>query len=1101
MSGKSDYVNVFMGTTGSGMAIVGPQMPHGMVKVAPQTVSLPNAGYNYADDTVLGFAHTHVEGIGGTGGRGNLMLMPSTGEFIADERLRACRFSHEDERAEVGYYSVLLRRYGVKVEISAARCCAIYRLTYPRSDESRLSLDMGHTLHTAQSGLDCRVEAASRSELRGWGLYPLGHPRSNHMKIYFCLRLSKPAERVAFWRGGERIDGAASVSGAKAGAAFEFSTAEGEVVFARLGISYISEEQAAKNLDAQLPGCDFDGTVAACKAAWDEKLSAVDIVGSDERTRIFYSDMYRALNAPVDYTEEGGVFFNGADGEPHTRPTNGRRYYSDMWAIWDTFRSTHPFQQLVDPSIQDDVAWSLMENYFVSGMLPNAPAPCFGLVPCMTGHHASSVIAESLAKGHGDFDRESAYAALREATTRTDIGGLGIPESYARLGYIPAEEDSPESDHTVSTTLELSYDDWCAGELARLTGHDEDAGFFAKRAKNYANVFDPQAGFVRRRRADGSFIDPFDPDITHKRGFCECSPWEYTSLVPHDIQGVINLMGGDDEMAAHIDGTFSHNRFNHINETAFHIPFIYNFARKPWKTMECCRRYMTSVHSLAPGGLYGEDDSGAMSAWFAFIALGLFSSCPARPCYSLTSPAFERWSLRLPSGKAFTVVAEGNSEENIYIQKAFLNGEEYDKSYLNHADIFAGGELRLVMGDTPSDWATSFASAPPSLTTERPRFEITSVGCPSEVEACRPASLRIGLRNSGADGSFIALITENGAVRGRAVCTLASGAEGEFEIGFKLYDADTREILVGGERVRVHVLSPIPARLVFGATAADRLFVSESDLEQGFRLHCPVTNAGSFTVTESVPCLLDGSLAGVKTVSLGAGESDELCFDVRPFGRGSHSARIGGGKAVQLDVAALPDTAKYRLWRGCEADFAQAGDSLYINAAGQQHQYPCVSSNRTDYGIIWLRFPVKGDFDASVRVDYEGYTTPYAMHGIICKNNTEKVQADAGGMIMSGAMSSRGFVVRPYTDFGLLDKGSRPSFLGDPKAPYSFLLKRRGNHYDSYFKKDGEAWVWQCGCTIESAAGEQYLGLFVNSCVPDKRLVKFSGFTVVEVRL
>jgi len=1079
-------VNVFMGTAGSGKAVVGPQVPHGMVKLAPQTYSLPNAGYDYVDDVGLGFGHTHVEGIGGSGSRGYLMLMPAAGEFLANERESCSQFSHKREWASVGYYGVDLLRYGIKAELAATKNCSLLRCTYPKNELSRLYVDVSHTLLSQYLADGGHVEQTGPAELRGYGLYPILRKGSAQIQLFFCIRVSKPFERVTYSPGFPII------------ASPEFATEEGEAVCFKTGISYISAEQAAANLDAQIPAWDFDGTVEACKQQWDEALSCIDIETWDDiAVKIFYSDLYRSLNVPVDYTE-GGKFFMGADGTCSVRDAHGRSYYSDIWAIWDTFRSTHALHHLIDPERQDDVAWSVLENYIAAGKLPMSPAPCLGLIPCMIGHHAASVFTESYGKGRRNFDYHTAFKAMKEATTRTDIGSEGVPKDYAELGYM-AGDGSNEDDHTVSYTLELTYDDWCTAQMAKYLGDNEAYEFLSKRAKNYKNVFDPQTGFVRRKNAEGQFTEPFNPNDSHKRGFCECSPWEYTTLVPHDIQGVINLMGGDERMVEHIDGTFANNRFNHINETAFHIPFIYNFARAPHKTMEVCRKYMPTVHNLGPGGLYGEDDSGAMSSWFAFIALGLFSSCPGRPCYTLTSPAFSRWTLRLPGGKAFTVEAINNSGQNIYIQSATLNGMEYDKSYILHADIMAGGRLELRMGDIPSSWATSFDSAPPSDTTSAPDFTITDIKLPPVLRAGEQAETLVTLQNSGVCGSFVCRITENGMPRGSAVCYLDENATGVFTVPFTVYHEAATEIQVGGIACPVKISNPKPARFNYFYINSDKKMLKAGDLENNFTVTCKVRNEGSYTRTNDVPCYLDGMLIESQPVTLRAGEEQAVLFKLKPTAIGNHYVRIGQSALIELDIASRPDEAKWIPWRGCPAEFASAGDNLYIKAAGSQHQYPQDSSNQMRYGILFARHKAVGDFDAVVRVEHEEYTTPYAMHGIVVKNSLDKPWVDAGGLLYAGAMSSRGFFVKHY---GVPGADNPPSLAVDgPEAPYWFRVEKRGCHFECCYSKDDQTtWIRLGGFTLEDAAAGQYIGLFVNSCVPDLRLVKFTDFEVITVR-
>lgn len=1104
-----DSVSVLMGTTGSGKAIVGPQMPHGMVKLAPDTLSLNNAGYDYNDDQILGFSHTHTEGIGGSGGRGHILLMPAVGAISVEELCFCSPFSHEHEIAEVGYYAVDLLRYGIRAEMSASKNCSIFRLTYPEATDARLMIDLSHTLCRYALGYDGHIEAHGNRELCGYVVYPIGYPNTPETRVYFTLRLSKSFERVIYWQDGQIQPDAVSAGGRKFGAAPVFSTAAGEVVFVRVGISYISVEQASRNLDAQIPDDDFERVVCECRDAWDRALSVIEIETPDDNLRrIFYSDLYRCLNLPVEYDEEGGHFFLGADGRPHTLESHGRHFYSDMWALWDTFRSTHPLHHLLEPERQDDVAWTLVETYRQAGRLPMSPAPCLGLIPCMTGHHASSVLTESWFKGRRNFDAEAAYEGMKRAAAvlPDDVASQravdGVPAAYDALGYLPADEANSERDFSVSVTLEFSYDDWCTAQLSRALGYEEDARYFKRRAQNYRNVFDPKTGFVRRRRADGSWVEPFNPNDSHKRGFCECSPWEYTTLVPHDIQGVINLMGGDQRMVEHIDGTFSHNRFNHINETAFHIPFIYTFARRPDRTMEICRRYMPTVHSLEPGGLYGEDDSGAMSAWFALIALGLFPSCPARPCYTLTSPAFNRWTLHLPGGKTFTVTANGNSPENIYIQSAALNGDVLRRCWLSHAEIMAGGELVLEMGNQPSDWGTDFDAAPPSETTETPRFSVLAVEGDHTLRAGQPSEIRVHLRNDGADGSLDCQVLENGMVRSREVCYLARDTDGWFVLSAVAYDQATTSLSVCGVPFAVAVTEPQPPIWHCGDTRTDRVMVRSQD--ECIAVSADVQNLGSIAGTTEIFCLLDGEIADQECVTLSPGETRTVVFRLFLQSCGNHMAAIQPrtgtvGQAAELDYCTPPDEARWICRRGTAAEFGAAGEHLYIRAAGSQHQYPSVRSNRMEYGMLWNRVPVEGDFDAMVRIAWEGYTTPYAMHGIVVKNTLDRPWDDVGGLLYAGAMSSRGFFNKVYTD--QVDADSLGGMRDGPEAPYWIRVEKRGQHFDCFYRNGEDAdWIRQGGYTYPDAAQAQYVGLFVNSCVPDLRLVKFTDFSVTPVR-
>ena len=854
-----DYVNPFIGTKGEGNVIPGALRPHSMVKLSPDNLSFPLSGYDYDDNHIVGFSHTHLQGTGG-GAYGNILFFPMTSDLNKIIHGKCfSEFSHATESATPGYYGVTLLDDNIKAELTSTDHAGFHRYTFPESEKSYILIDIGHSLDSpCDNG---HIEITGNDMIQGYGLY--GYP------VYFVAKFNKPFHDYGTWKGSKlvrpfvpipesaliigdgqhglkgeyfnnktlsgspvftridktinfrwgmlhpermplnnfsirwtgklvppvtgtyqiRLDGDDGIrfyldnellidqwidrgetadmvtvslqtgipvdirieyyenvgvslarlkwdlvpemgeihnnstkeSGKNIGAFVQYSTEKDEEVLVKTGISYISVEQALRNLDREIPNWNFNSIQREAKTVWNNLLSRIKVEGGTQEQKVkFYTALYHALITPIDYTEEQS-YYSGITGEGKIYPAKGRRFYSDDWCTWDTFRSTHPLQTIVEPERQADFAQSYVSMYQHSGCLPNCPGSWSGCLMGMDANHTISVLVDIFMKGFTDFDYEKAYEAMRENSLNSPGGSEELSQDYLNLGYIAFEYDSGAREKKSSSfTLERAYNDWCVAQMAKALGKDEDYKLFMKRAMNYQNLYDAESGFMRPRHKNGSWKDPFDPGSKqgNSNGFTESNSWQMTWFAPHDIQGVINLMDGRENFIKKLDQYFLEDRHNAGNEPGFINPFLYNYAGAPWKTQKIVREIMTKEYGSGPDGLKGNDDSGAMSAWYVFAAMGFYPVCPGSNNYVLTSPVFDNIIIDNgnQNGITFQIKTENTSEKNKYIQSATLNGVLLEKPWITHSDISNGGTLTLIMGATPNkNWGSLLENAPPSI--------------------------------------------------------------------------------------------------------------------------------------------------------------------------------------------------------------------------------------------------------------------------------------------------------------------------------------------------------------------------------------------------
>jgi predicted alpha-1,2-mannosidase len=729
-----DYVSPNIGGIGQLLTATIPyvQYPHGMARLAP--ITTPGITDRYLADKIYGFPV------------GPAILMASAGQLSCNAEDYASDFDHDFETATPYYYEADLQSWGIKAEVAPSREAAYYRFTFPAGAHTHLALSMKRDSELTVVG-DTAVQGSERIT----GLITDVAANAGQTREYFYAEFSKPFSVYRTWVNDDLMQ-KPKQSGDSIGFVTDTATSDGEQIEVRVGISYISEEQAHRNLEREIPKWTFEQVRSKARSVWNDTLSRVTIAGGTERQRtIFYTALYRSLGRMTDITEDG-KYFSGYDHTVHA--AQGHDFYTDD-SLWDTYRSLHPLQLLLDSPQQQDMIESYVRMYEQSGWLPSFPSPA-GEQAVMIGHHAASFIVDAYSKGYRDFDVEQAYAAMRKNATEATMlpwrrGPLtSLDHVFFEKGFFPAlakgesetvPEVTPERRQAVSVTIENSYDDWCVAQLAIALGKQADATYFTKLAHNYENVFNPRIGFMAPRSADGEWVAGFDPKLGGGQGgrayFTEVDSWIYSFSVQHDPAGLIHLMGGRDAFNRKLDRLFVEqygtSKYEFLaqfpdatglvglyaqgNEPSFHIPYLYDFSGQPWKTQQRVRQLLDVWYGDGPLGIPGDDDGGATSSWYVLSSLGFYPVCPGSPVYEIGSPIFAKAVVQMGNGKEFAIVANHVSAQNKYIQSAQLNGKPLDKPWFSHADIAGGGTLILEMGDKPNrHWGSTPEDAPPSMT-------------------------------------------------------------------------------------------------------------------------------------------------------------------------------------------------------------------------------------------------------------------------------------------------------------------------------------------------------------------------------------------------
>lgn len=728
------WVDPTIGTGGHGHAYPGATVPFGMVQLSPDTNDSGwdwCSGYHRSDGSIMGFSHTHLSGTGAADLL-DVLLMPTTGELKLEPGTRErpddgyrSRFSHGDEEATPGYYSVKLAN-GVRVELTASERVGLQRYTFPAAERAHVVLDLAHMVQGEGGGvLDSELRVVDDSTISGWRRVTRW-ARDRH--VYFVARFSRPFADFGLLVGGERRPRLREARGTRLKAWVDYRTRKDDVVLVRVALSSTSVDAALANLEAEAPHADFEAARAGARSAWSRALSLVSLDGGTRKQRrIFATALYHAFLAPTLFDDVDGSY-RGLDGQVHR--ADGYRYYS-TFSLWDTYRAAHPLYALVQRARVRDMVRSLiaMAQQHPDGVLPIWPL-ANGETHCMIGYHAASVIAEAWEKGIRDFDAAEALRLMERQARKADYRGLG---DYARLGYVPCDREG----ESVSKTLEYSYDDYAIGRLARALGREADAREFLARAAFYVNVLDPQTRFARPRLASGLFAAPFDPSrygvSAQWQDYTEANAWQYTFAAQHDPAGYLRLLGGRQGLERRLDATFTTpldlkaaglppdvsgliGQYAHGNEPSHHVAYLYAWTGAPWKTQQRVRQVLDTLYDDAPDGLAGNEDCGQMSAWYVMSALGLYPVSPAGAFYVVGAPSFPKATIDLGEGRRLVIRASGASPANGYVQSARLGGRPLSRAWVTHDELLAAGEISFVMGPRPNvRWAAAEAERPPSM--------------------------------------------------------------------------------------------------------------------------------------------------------------------------------------------------------------------------------------------------------------------------------------------------------------------------------------------------------------------------------------------------
>lgn len=672
------------------------------------------SGYHYSDSIIYGFSHTHLSGTG-ISDYGDILLMPTAGDIHFNARQGestdqgyASRFSHQNETARPGYYSVKLDDENIFVELTATKRTGLHRYTFPSTDQANIILDLAHRDEVTDSGL--RITGGQTfvgwRRSAGW---------ARNQIVYFAGEFSQPFTSWGVAQNDQIQDATRDIRGKNVKAFFRFDASRGTPVLVRVGISSVSTDGARKNLATELNHWDFDRVRDEAGRAWNAELGKIKVTGGTEAQRKnFYTALYHVMTAPNLFTDVDGQYL-GRDFKIHR--SEGFDYYT-VFSLWDTFRAAHPLYTIIDQKRTVDFIRTFLMQYEQGGRLPVWELAA-NETDTMIGYHAVSVIADAVAKGLDGFDKQAALTAMKHSA---DLKHFGL-DAYTRHGYIGSEEER----ESVSRTLEYAYNDWCIAETARLLDRKADYQRYIGRAQFYHNVFDPGSGFMRPR-TNANWLTPFEPREVDFN-FTEANSWQYTFFVPHDISGLMALMGGKEKFARKLDEMFAAEskttgrdqaditgligQYAHGNEPSHHIAYLYNYAGQPWKTQFRARQIMDNFYQPKPDGLIGNEDCGQMSAWYVLSAAGFYPVTPGSPIYAIGSPLFPEVRFNLENGKSFVIKASGVSTRNIYIQSASLNGKSYRKSYLRHADLMSGRELVFEMGAQPNrEWGAMESDIP-----------------------------------------------------------------------------------------------------------------------------------------------------------------------------------------------------------------------------------------------------------------------------------------------------------------------------------------------------------------------------------------------------
>ncbi len=736
------YVNPFVGTSKMGHVFPGATVPFGMVQLSPQTnfevmhqedgsynkkTYEYCAGYQYRDTTIIGFSHTNFSGTGHSD-LGDLLVMPTIGELVLEPLKRDSGekgfysfFSHDQEEASPGYYKVKLKSYDITAEHTTTERVGFHQYTFPKSKDAHIILDMVYNVyHHDNKNVWTFIRVENDSLITGYR-QTKGWARTR--TVYFAMSFSKPFKSYGhekydsivydgFYRRFDQEENFPEMAGKDIRAYFNFDTEENEKISIRMALSSVSTNGALNNLNTEIPEWDFEKIKQQAKNKWNRELSKIQVEMMDPREKVtFYTALYHTNLSPILYEDVDGKYL-GLDQNIHE--SGGFTNYT-IFSLWDTYRALHPLFNITQPERNNDMIKSMLAHHdqSVHHMLPIWSH--YGNENwCMIGYHATSVIADAMVKNVGNFNHLRALKACTNTANVRYFDGLG---DYIDYKYVPDDK----SHSSVSKTLEYAYNDWCIAQIAAKAEKSETTAEYMKRSEYYKNVFDTRSGFMRPKMSDGLFRKNFDPMDTHGQGFIEGNAWNYGLYVPQDLENMVELMGGKKQFRYHLDSLFAMEiadkyidqheditrdgiigNYVHGNEPGHHIPYLYNWTDKPYKTQERVRTILKAMYGPSEDGLCGNDDAGQMSAWYVFSSLGFYPVTPGSEYYAVGSPLVKSAQIQLPNGKKLDITVENQSPQNIYVQEITLNGKVIQHYQLKHSELINGGTLVYYMERTPN---------------------------------------------------------------------------------------------------------------------------------------------------------------------------------------------------------------------------------------------------------------------------------------------------------------------------------------------------------------------------------------------------------------
>jgi predicted alpha-1,2-mannosidase len=703
----TDHVNPFIGTDGPGNTYPGATIPFGMVQLSPD-IGIPGwdriAGYYYQDTIISGFSHTHLTGTG-AGDLYDILVMPTNSRFtkrIKENNYKPfSSFSHNKEEASPGYYSVDLLDFGIKAELTATERTGIHKYTFPEDDNSQIYIDLGYSLNW-DSPTETYIRVVDDNTIEG---FRKSTGWAKDQRLYFVIKLSKPFNSYKLYKNDSLVN--SPIKGKNTKIILNYATENNEEIILKTGLSTATIQGAYRSLEIEAANFNFNDYKNRAGTLWENELQKITIETRDNNKKeIFYTMLYQSMLAPTLLSDHNGNY-KGAN-DTVAKAIGFNRY--DTFSLWDTYRAAHPLYTILHRNRVSDMINSLLAHYKETGLLP-VWSMQGNETNMMIGYHAVPVIVDAYFKNIKGFDIKLAF----EACKKSAMDNSRQIDIYKDLGYIPIDEH--HENWSVSKTLEYAYDDWCIAQFAKDLGKTEDYDYFFKRSENWRNVYDKQSTFMRPKLVDGTFIKEFVPK-EYTAYFCESNAWQYFWSVSQNIEGLIEVVGGNEKFEKKLDSMFTFNplpednlpifstgmigQYAHGNEPSHHVGYLYNYVGKPWKTQELIREILETQYKNTPDGHCGNEDCGQMSSWYIFSSLGFYPVNPSQGVYSFGSPIFDKATINLENGKKFVIETVNNNNENKFIQSIELNGKSITQNYILHKDILKGGYLIFTMGKQPN---------------------------------------------------------------------------------------------------------------------------------------------------------------------------------------------------------------------------------------------------------------------------------------------------------------------------------------------------------------------------------------------------------------